>query len=232
MFARSSTFMNCTFVNNMASVGGGFWCVEGSTVRIGNSIIAFNNPGDVYCDGGATATLTCCDNYGNTGGDWTGCIANQYGQAGNFAADPKFCDVPRGNYSLSHGSPCAPENNPGCGLIGALGVGCDTPAGIGYEPILSEETYLSPGAPSPFRRDTRINYVVPSKGGETWVQVAIYDPAGRVVRTLVSDERSPGQYSTIWDGKADNGSALPTGVYFCRLRAGRDSRAQRLLLLR
>lgn len=24
-------------------------------------------------------------------------------------------------------SPCAPDNNPACGLVGALGVGCDTP---------------------------------------------------------------------------------------------------------
>ena len=34
--------------------------------------------------------MTDCDVYGNEGGDWTDCIADQLGQDGNISADPLF----------------------------------------------------------------------------------------------------------------------------------------------
>jgi hypothetical protein len=74
----------------------------------------------------ADVTVTCCDIFGNVGGDWISCIAWQYGVDGNISLDPMYCgdDSPSQPYSLREGSPCLPENNV-CGvLIGALGVGC------------------------------------------------------------------------------------------------------------
>ena len=68
--------------------------------------------------------MTCCDIYGNAGGDWTGAIAGQLGVADNFSLDPLFCDTADGDYHINSASPCAPANS-GCGeLIGALGVAC------------------------------------------------------------------------------------------------------------
>jgi hypothetical protein len=81
--------------------------------------------------------LSCCDLFGNAGGDWVGCIADQYGFNGNIAEDPLFCG-PGGEtipmlhfdsspYSLHADSPCLPGNHPDgadCDLIGARGVGC------------------------------------------------------------------------------------------------------------
>ena len=75
----------------------------------------------------ASATLACCDVYGNAGGDWIGCIADQYGTSGDFSAGPKFCDSNSGNFMLCENSPCASGHHPqgaDCGLIGASGVGC------------------------------------------------------------------------------------------------------------
>ncbi len=53
---------------------------------------------------------------------------------GNFSADPLFCgDLnPDEPYTLHTESPCAPENNPECGLIGAWGVACGLTA---IEPV-------------------------------------------------------------------------------------------------
>jgi hypothetical protein len=45
--------------------------------------------------------------------------------------DPQFCAASQEDYSVSAGSPCLPENNAGCDLIGALGAGCGT---ISVEP--------------------------------------------------------------------------------------------------
>ena len=68
--------------------------------------------------------LSCCDVYGNVGGDWVGCIASQAGVQGNVALDPLFCNRLEEDLRLCSGSPCEPGQSSGCGLIGALGVGC------------------------------------------------------------------------------------------------------------
>jgi hypothetical protein len=39
-------------------------------------------------------------------------------------ADPLFCDPMNLDFTLNDGSPCAPGGTPGCGQIGAHGVGC------------------------------------------------------------------------------------------------------------
>jgi len=93
-----------------------------------NSIVADSPNGvAISCEFDCHLELTCCDIYGNAGGDWVGCIADQLGINGNFSACPSFCDAPGGNFQLCDESPCAPGNHPDgidCGLIGALDVGC------------------------------------------------------------------------------------------------------------
>ena len=44
----------------------------------------------------------------------------------DILADPEFCDPLVGDYSVRSSSPCLPENNAGCGPIGAHGAGCGT----------------------------------------------------------------------------------------------------------
>ena len=69
-------------------------------------------------------TLACSDVFGTTGGDYTDCIAGQGNVAGNFSANPLFCDPEAKDFTLATGSPCAPPGVTGCGLVGALPVGC------------------------------------------------------------------------------------------------------------
>jgi len=120
----SLTLTSCTFV---ANAGGGFYVGgEVTAVALTNTIIAFgiSGPG-VRCDWPtAVATLACCDIYGNTGGDWVGCIAGQSGLDGNLARDPLFCDIAEGDYTLCANSPCLPDSNDCGSLIGAHGQGC------------------------------------------------------------------------------------------------------------
>lgn len=92
------------------------------------TIVAFSDGLGVTCTGGV-ATLTCCDVFGNQDGDWVDCLAGQLGLEGNFAADPRFCDLNEGGLTLDSSSPCLPGNHPQgeeCGLIGAFGPGCGT----------------------------------------------------------------------------------------------------------
>jgi hypothetical protein len=77
----------------------------------------------------SSVIMSCCDIFGNQGGDWIGTFADQYGHNGNICADPLFCDPENDDLTLGGDSPCAAENNPECGQIGAWPVGCGpTPA--------------------------------------------------------------------------------------------------------
>jgi hypothetical protein len=127
--ASSTTLTGCTFKGNQANSGGGIFCwgYDLTHPTLANCIIAFSTQGGaVACQFEGGISLTCCDIYGNAGGDWVGCIADQYGVSSNFSEDPLFCldDNPEERYSLHEGSPCLPENSP-CGqLVGAFGEGC------------------------------------------------------------------------------------------------------------
>lgn len=144
----------CTFVENIGAHNGGAVVVNSGTLLVtgstffrnqgaGSSINAVDPapPGHVTliventlmidgigrpvdCIEFPHIEIYCCDLYGNDGGDWAGCISEHQGINGNLSADPLFCDPLNGDFRLSADSPCAPEQAPDCGLIGAWPVGC------------------------------------------------------------------------------------------------------------
>jgi hypothetical protein len=90
-----------------------------------NCILSGNTGAAILVSGVAVPTLSCCDLFGNGGGDWVGAVAPQLGANGNFSGDPLFCSVELPDLGLLPASPCAPANNMECGLVGALPVGCE-----------------------------------------------------------------------------------------------------------
>lgn len=142
----SPRVMGCTIVaNSAAGGGGGLACRNASSPVIGNTVIAFAARGEaIDCGPGSEPALSCCDLYGNAGGDWVGHIAGQYGLSGNIAEDPLFCDAAGGDYRIFNTSPCASAYSQGCGLMGALGVGCYQnlyvvrPDGTGHYPTIQD----------------------------------------------------------------------------------------------
>ncbi len=130
MYTSSSTpqIISSTFCGNSAWSGGSAIHSCNRETTIENSVLAFGaGESAVVCDIGGSATLTCCNVFGN-GADWDGCIAGQHGVSGNISQDPMFCDLANGDLTIDEGSPCAPENNECAEFIGALGIGChETP---------------------------------------------------------------------------------------------------------
>jgi hypothetical protein len=124
---RTSTLDGCTFYQN-DGIGACLAC-QNSSVQVTNTIMAFSTWGEPVYGAMSAAALSCCDVYGNASGDWVGCIAGQQGIEHNRNADPHFClqmTSPH-PFRLYDISPCAPDSNPACGLIGAWDVGCDVP---------------------------------------------------------------------------------------------------------
>jgi hypothetical protein len=125
----SPTLVSCTFSGNSAGGATSIYMYYRCSPLLEKTIIAFGLGGEtVHCDGTSSPAFSCCDIYGNQGGDWVGSIADQYGVNGNFSECPLFCDPELEDFGLQVCSPCAPGNHPDgyeCGLIGAFDVGCD-----------------------------------------------------------------------------------------------------------
>ncbi len=88
---------------------------------------------------------------------------------------------------------------------------------------------LSPARPNPFRSQTELSFSLPSVQR---VELAVYSVDGRLVRTLLSGERGPGENSVTWDGRDESGLRVGSGLYFVRLRADSGTRRGKLMLLR
>ena len=118
--------MECTFYANGAPYGGALaYCGVWSSA-VTNCILSFSIEGTAVWNAYDDIPFTCCDIYGNAGGDWVAGIEGQYGINGNICEDPLFCDPEDGNFTLECISPCAPVSppTPECDLIGAWPAGC------------------------------------------------------------------------------------------------------------
>jgi hypothetical protein len=143
VLASSCTVDQSTFVGNGNSPGlDAIVASHDTVVDITSSIVAFNQANSLTCEGGVV-TLQCTNIYGNAGHDYGDCLEGQLGVDGNLSVDPQFCDAAPGDYTLYDTSPCAAANNPDCGLIGALGVGCSTAARL--EPVPDVATPIACG---------------------------------------------------------------------------------------
>jgi len=123
--------INCTFVGNSAYYGSAVLAFNNSTVIMENCIMAFNQlSGPVSCFELSAVTVTCSNSFGNSGNNWSGCLAGQEGINGNISSDPLLCDPNAGAFGLFIDSPCAPANNACAVLIGAVDVRCTCDCGV------------------------------------------------------------------------------------------------------
>jgi hypothetical protein len=83
--------------------------------------------------------------------------------------------------------------------------------------------------PNPFNPSTTVRYYLPERA---YVQLGIYDVSGRLVARLVNEEQERGEKSVRWDGRRTGGGAASSGVYYCRLQAGKDVVSRTMILLR
>jgi flagellar hook assembly protein FlgD len=82
---------------------------------------------------------------------------------------------------------------------------------------------LAQNYPNPFNPVTTIKYTVPgrySRGKKQFVMLRVYDIRGRLVKNLVNERRRPKQYQVRWDGKANNGRYIASGMYIYRIQVG------------
>jgi hypothetical protein len=228
-FASATTISGCTIADNGTAaspegLGAGITCFAFANPLIENTIIAFNGPGEgLHCtDGTSAPVVTCSDLWGNEDGDSICGIDS----GDNFSADPLFCDLDGGDFTLDPASPCL---GGGCGQVGAHGAGtCSTDS-----PVVSTGSGAPRGpfaSPNPFRTASTIRFSTERAGAVT---ATIYDVRGRVVRRLRDGGvLGAGPHAVVWDGRDDDGGYAPGGVYFCRIEGGTSGRSARVVLRR
>jgi hypothetical protein len=92
----------------------------------------------------------------------------------------------------------------------------------------SEAVFIQ-GYPNPFNTSTTIDYRVSDAGH---VSMTVFDALGRVVKKLVDQNRQPGRYKTVWDGKDDRGMSVLSGLYICVMQSKTRHSMLKLFLIR
>ena len=96
-------------------------------------------------------------------------------------------------------------------------------SGVSQHEVLPQRFALT-NYPNPFNPATVISYQLPVS---CQVTLKVYDMVGREVATLVNEKKDAGSYNVQLSG-----SGLPSGMYFCRLRAGEYVQSRRMILLK
>jgi uncharacterized Ntn-hydrolase superfamily protein len=98
------------------------------------------------------------------------------------------------------------------------------PVSVNEIPNSPNSFYLYQNSPNPFNPTTSIQYAI---GSRQFVQLKVYDVLGNEVATLVNEEKPAGTYDVQFDA-----SALPSGIYFYKLKAGSFAETKKMILLR
>ncbi len=162
----------------------------------------------------------------------------------NIIRDPLFVDRSKHDFHLSVTSPCIDAGDPNSpwdpdNTIADMGAFFydQSQTFVGDEetnlPLKFEllENYPNPFNPTttiPFRVDGS-RFMVHSPVRTTLV---IYNILGQRVRTLVDEERLPGEYKVIWEGKDDSGKEVSSGIYFYQLKTKDYTETRKMVLLR
>jgi hypothetical protein len=83
---------------------------------------------------------------------------------------------------------------------------------------------LEQNYPNPFNPVTRITYTVPATSN---ISLIVYDALGREIKSLVNEEKSPGNYTVQFDG-----TDLSSGIYFYVMKANNFIETKKLILLK
>ena len=113
-------------------------------------------------------------------------------------------------------------------------IGAVSREGEWFSPTLSvslppKPTTLYQNYPNPFNPTTQIAFYLASASP---VNLSIFDVRGARVRTLVERELGAGRHVETWDGRNDAGTRAGSGVYYYRLRAGKDLLTRKLVIVR
>jgi hypothetical protein len=98
--------------------------------------------------------------------------------------------------------------------------------------VIPERFRLAQNYPNPFNAETVIELDIPEAVSGKTLEVEIFNALGQKVRLLSRQVVSAGSLDLRWDGKADGGGRLASGIYFLRVKVGGIDEVVKMLLLK
>jgi hypothetical protein len=93
--------------------------------------------------------------------------------------------------------------------------------------MCKDPVILTGNYPNPFNPSTTITYSLPQNSA---VNLNIFNAKGQLIKNLVNEYQSPGNYELIWDGTNTQGKAVSSGIYYYNL-SHKSGRIYRKLLM-
>ena len=210
----AATITYCTAVRN--SVGFTYYAPASAL----NCIATFDDTG--FKNGSGTNT-GYADSWNNT---------SNYYSSGDLGPqctsyNPFFVDPDNNDFHLASNSVFENFSNSG-GEIGAYGPGtCSSTTSAGNNEAGGGN---GPRAlPNPTRGAVRLEYEQPASGHVT---VEFLDVSGRRIRRVADAFEVVGRHRVTWDGKDEQGTAVPAGLYFWRITSATSVVTGRLVVSR
>jgi len=94
---------------------------------------------------------------------------------------------------------------------------------------LPTEIKLAQNYPNPFNPTTTIKIELPKAMD---VRLDIFNTRGQIVRTLADEHFAAGIHNLVWDATNKQGQKAPSGIYYYRLKAVKETFIKKLLLLK
>jgi subtilisin family serine protease len=99
----------------------------------------------------------------------------------------------------------------------------------GSEEIVPVNFFVNNNYPNPFNPETRIDYGINEISDVTF---SVYNVKGQKVSEIRESQKQPGIHYFIWKGTDQNQKNVASGVYFYKIKAGRNEKVGKMLLLK
>lgn len=178
-------------------------------VKIRRNYIGANSSTGVFVDDTNQADLGTSGEYGNnriesngSASIWNSSSCGAISARGNFFNDCEYGTEVVGSVDTANRLCTAPFDPFGQG-------------DVAVEPVPQEAPISFRGvSPNPSSGHTTIRVAVASPAG--LVRIEIFDVSGRRLKVLADRSFQAGSHEFSWDGRRDDGSEAPSGLYFVR----------------
>jgi Tol biopolymer transport system component len=208
------------FLNTPNETYGAKWSPDGTKIAYNmtdpSSLRATIHVVNTDGSGDTCIVNTAWDNYAP---DWApdgsriAFMSMEYGSTAEICSVlPYGSDVQRLTFGLTDNGPPSWGPTPATSAIAGL-------------PTVASGLYLS--SPARARADLRL---VMDRAAPASLE--LFDSTGRLVRTILREQLTPGTRTVSWDGRDDAGCPVGSGMYYCRLVTGEASCTAKLVFVR
>ncbi|MAJ43545.1 MAG: hypothetical protein CMF96_02215 [Candidatus Marinimicrobia bacterium] len=94
---------------------------------------------------------------------------------------------------------------------------------------IPEQYFLSQNYPNPFNPTTSIEFAIPE---DTYINLAIYDIMGRLVKTLVDSKIGAGYHKVVWDGTDSDSMKVAASLYIYVLKNNKVTITKKMVIMK